>query len=354
MEKILVTPLVGMGDTLMTTPALRLIKSHIPDCHITYFTLSTSNYQLLKNNPYIDSLWYHPAKSMGFLKGPVHIVKNFFGKYSASLTFYPANRMAYNLFALLSGAPRRIGHRYLHADASQLNWVKNHTVREDPKLHCIEENVRLLSFLGISCEKEAIPKMEIYLTPGERKIGAAWREGLGSAKIIGVHAGTSTFKRQDKRRWPREHFAELIKRFPDCRFVLFGTKEEAQTNRYIASTVADKERVTVLDNRPLREAIAMIGKCDAFVTNDSGLMHIAAALEVPTLVFLGPTNPAYIYPWKTRHTIARTAIACSPCFYYSPKPLRCVANINFKCMRDLSVDMAEDGLMELLEQSGAA
>jgi heptosyltransferase-2 len=177
------------------------------------------------------------------------------------------------------------------------------------------------------------------------------RNRLGEGKIIGVHAGTSTFKNQDRRRWPKEHFAELIKRFPDCHFVLFGTKEEEATNQYIASTIADKKRVTVLDNRSLREAISIIGSCDAFVTNDSGLMHIAAAMNVPTLVFLGPTNPAYIYPWKVRHKILRTAIACSPCFYYSPRPLRCVANINFKCMSDLSVDMAEDGLMELLKSS---
>jgi heptosyltransferase-2 len=351
MEKILITPLVGMGDTLMTTPALRLIKSHIPDCHIAYFTLSASNYQLLKNNPFIDSLWYYPAKSLGFLKGPVHIVKNFFGKYSISLTFYPANRAAYNLFALLSGAPKRIGHRYLHADALQLNWVKNFTVREDPMLHCVEENVRLLSFLGISCEKDDIPKLEIFLTPEEQEKAEGLRNRLGDSKIIGVHTGTSTFKNQDKRRWPGEHFAELINRFPDCHFILFGTKEEEETNKYIASTVADKKRVTVLDNLPLREAIAAIGRCDAFVTNDSGLMHIAAAMNVPTLVFLGPTNPAYIYPWKVRHKILRTGIACSPCFYYSPKPLRCIKNINFRCMSDLTVDMAEDGLMELLKSS---
>jgi len=61
METILITPLVGMGDTLMTTPALRLLKQHRPDCHITYFTLSPANHELLKNNPFIDSLWYYPA-----------------------------------------------------------------------------------------------------------------------------------------------------------------------------------------------------------------------------------------------------------------------------------------------------
>jgi len=347
-DTILITPLVGMGDTLMTTPALRVLKQHRPDCHITYFTLSPANHELLKNNPFIDSLWYYPAKSVGFFKGPLHILKYFYGKFSTSLTFYPANRLAYNLFGLLSGAPLRIGHMYLNSNFSQGNWLKNKTIREDPALHCVEENVKLLSYLGISCEKKDIPAMEIFLSPEEKEKARCLREKFTGGTIVGVHAGTSTFKNQDKRRWPKEHFVQLINRFPDFQFVLFGTKEENETNSFIVSNVDKKDRVFVSNNFPLRETVAMIGGCNAFVSNDSGLMHIAAAMNVPTLVFLGPTNPAFIYPWKVRHKILRAGLPCSPCFYYSPKPLRCIANINFKCMSDITVDIAEDGLMELI------
>ena len=354
METILVTPLIGMGDTLMTTPALRLIKTRFPDWKLTYFTISHSNYELLKGNPFIDSLWYYPLKSAGILNGPLHILKNISGKYSTSLTFYPANRVAYNLFALLTGAKKRIGHNYLHRNLTQLNWLKNRTITEDPNAHCVEENIRLLSCLGITCEKNDIPPMEIFLTQQEMEAGRSFREGIGAVTVVGVHAGTSTFKNQSKRRWPKERFIELINRFPDYRFLLLGTKEEEDINRFIMSNAADEKHITLVGNRPLRETIAIIGQCDAFVSNDSGLMHIAAAMKIPTLALLGPTNPAFIYPWRTRHKLIRTGIECSPCYYYSPKPLSCVRHIDYRCMTEMSVETVEDGLMELMESKKKA
>jgi lipopolysaccharide heptosyltransferase II len=347
MEKIIITPLIGMGDTLMTTPALRLIKTRHPDWRITYSTISASNYELLKGNPYIDDLHYYPLKAAGIFNGPWHIFRRFFGKYSVSLTFYPSNRASYNLFALLTGAPRRIGHTYMHRNASQLNWLKDKTLREEPLKHCVEQNVSLLSFLGISCAKDEIPDLEIFLSHEEKRKGLEFRKNLSGEKVIGVHAGTSTFKNQDKRRWPKERFCELINRFSGHHFILFGTKEEEEVNLFIQSNVAQRERVTVVNDKPLREAIAIIGNCDAFVSNDSGLMHIAAAMKVPTLALLGPTNPAYIHPWKVPYRLARSGIECSPCYYYSPKPLTCPRKINYKCMQEIKVDMAEQGLKKL-------
>jgi ADP-heptose:LPS heptosyltransferase len=350
MERIIVTPLIGMGDTLMTTPALRLIKKHHPDWQVTYSTISASNYELLKENPYIDNLKYYPLKAAGLVNGPWHILSTFYGKYSISLTFYPSNRSSYSLFALLTGARRRIGHTYLHCNASQLNWLKNQTIREDPMLHCVEQNVRLLSFLGIQCLHDEIPSMEIFLTPEEKKQGLEFRKAIPGDKVIGIHAGTSTFKNQEKRRWPKECFSKLIDQIPSHHFILFGTKEEEEVNRFIQSNVSQNDRVTIVSDKPLREAIAIIENCDAFLSNDSGLMHIAAAMNVPTLALLGPTNPAFIHPWKTPHIPVRSGIECSPCYYYSPKPLTCVRNINYKCMADITVDMAQKGLMNLLEK----
>jgi ADP-heptose:LPS heptosyltransferase len=348
MEKIIVTPLIGMGDTLMTTPALRLIKKKHPDWHVTCSTISTSNYELLKGNPFIDELDYYPLKAAGFFKGLRHIFGTFFGNYSISLTFYPANRGSYNLFALLTGSRTRIGHTYLHCNFSQLNWLKNKTIREDPAAHCVEQNVRLLSFLDSTCNAAEIPSMDIFLTGEEKEKGLDFRRSLPEKKVVGIHAGTSTFKNQDKRRWSRENFARLINRFPGCHFILFGTKEELDVNRFIQSRADDQKSVSLLTDKPLRETIAIIGNCDGFVSNDSGLMHIAAAMQVPTVALLGPTNPAFIHPWKTPHRIVRSGIECSPCFYYSPKPLTCPRRIDYRCMAQITVDMARKALAELL------
>jgi heptosyltransferase-2 len=347
MERILVTPLIGMGDTLMTTPALRLLKTRHPDWHITYFTIGKSNYELLRNNPFIDSLIYYPLKSAGIIKGPRYLFKHCFKQCTTSLTFYPANRGAYNLFAVLSGAKIRIGHTYLHNSFSQLNWLKNRTIAENPQLHCVEENVRLLSFFDSAGEPDVIPGMDIFLTDAERASGRAYRTQFDSLPVIGIHAGTSTFKNQWKRRWPKEYFAQLIKRFPNYRFFLFGTQEEYDTNRYIAAS-ANAGQAIMVSNKSIRESAAIIGSCDAFVSNDSGLMHIAAAMQVPTVALLGPTNEAFIRPWNVNHRIAKTGISCSPCFYYSPKPMRCVKNIGFKCLSELSVDTVAGLVQELM------
>ncbi len=348
MEKILITPLIGMGDTLMTTPALRLLKTHFPDYHVTYCTISTANHEILKGNPYIDELMYYPLKAAGIFNGPLYVLKNFFGKYSISLTFYPSNRASYNLFALLSGARRRIGHTYLYRNISQLNWLKNETIHEDPTMHCVEENIHLLTFLGISCKKESIPAMEIFLTDEEKEQGREFRREMNRKKIIGIHAGTSTFKNQDKRRWPKDYFIELINRFPECRFLLFGTKEEEDVNQYILSKFSQSDRIGLIRDKPIRETIAIIGACDGFVSNDSGLMHVAAAMKVPTLALLGPTNPAFIYPWETQYFLARSGIECSPCYFYSPKSLTCIRHINYRCMSDLSVDVVQEKLHKLI------
>jgi heptosyltransferase-2 len=124
-------------------------------------------------------------------------------------------------------------------------------------------------------------------------------------------------------------------------------------NRFIQSQTQNASGVSLISDKPLRETIAIIGSCDAFVSNDSGLMHVAAAMKVPTVALLGPTNPAFIHPWKTSFKIVRSGIECSPCFYYSPKPLTCPRHIDYRCMAQISVDMVQKALTELLARSSS-
>jgi heptosyltransferase-2 len=212
---------------------------------------------------------------------------------------------------------------------------------EDPLTHCVVKNVRLLghidpSLAGID-NKEQIPAARIYLTDPEKAAGAAYRRTLGNGTVVGVHAGTSVFKGHAKRRWPGEKFASLIDSMPDVRFLLFGTAEDLDANSRIISLVKKTGQAVQVSSATVREAAAIFGGLDAFVTNDSGLMHVAAAMETPVAAILGPTNPAYISPWKVRHNIVRTGIPCSPCFYYSPKPLQCSLDGSFRCLTELPV-----------------
>lgn len=349
MEKIIITPLLGMGDTLMTTPALELLKTYHPNCSVTFFTFNEVNRLVMYNNPYIDTLWSYPIQATHFLKGLYHILKHFTFRYDTCLNFYPSNRNLYNLFALLTAARDRIGHTYQHVNFSQLNWLKNKTVHEDPEIHCVEENIRLLKFFNIEIPNTAtIPPLRIYLTESEKKTGAAIRKSIKAKQVVGVHVGTSTFKGAAKRRWPKDNFVKLINQLPDIHFILFGAYDEIQVNYYIQEQVKNSNQVTLLYDKTIRDVAAVIGTLDAFVSNDSGLMHMACAMQTPVVAILGPTNRKYIYPWTTKHEIVSLDLPCSPCFYYSPRPLQCSLNNSFQCIKELDSERVAHGLRKIL------
>lgn len=335
MEKILATPLMGMGDTLMTTPALQLIKENIPDCDITFFTFNRATRDILLNNPHIDHLLHYPIKAINFIPATLHVLTHFTFRYDTCINFYPSNRVQYNVFAFMTGAKNRIGHSYLKMNLSQMNWLKNNTVKEEYELHCVEENIRLLSFLDIKADMSKIPAMKIWLTDEEKEKGHTYVQNLNTGPIAGIHAGTSTFKNHAYRRWPKERFIEMIDQLPDIHFLLFGTLDEVDINREIQSAVKNKNQVTVVEGNTLREVAAIIGELDLFVSNDSGLMHIAAAMDTPVVEILGPTNKHFIYPWGAKHKVVRLDLPCSPCFFYSPKPLSCELNNSYKCLQKL-------------------
>jgi heptosyltransferase-2 len=89
-------------------------------------------------------------------------------------------------------------------------------------------------------------------------------------------------------------------------------------------------------------------RCDVFVSNDSSLMHVASALKLNVAAIIGPTNTNYIHPWKTGHRIITLNLDCSPCFFYSPRPLICSReDVKFKCIKELTVDMVYNAVGEL-------
>jgi len=343
--------MIGMGDVLMTTPALKILKKNLPDYAITYCTLNKGISSLLKNNPDIDNIVHYDFFGMKKMIELFRYIREQSFRHSHVLTFYPSNRIHYNVVSLLTGAPHRIGHQYLRMNISQGNWLKNRTIKEIDTLHCVEENVKLLSFFNISADLNTIPPMNITLDNSEIYTGAALKNSLSGDKYcIGVHAGTSILKGHIARRWPMEYFAETIRKIPEAHFLLFGTKEELEANKYILDNTP-KGQATFIADKSIREVASVIKACDCFLSNDSGLMHLAAAVETPVLSLIGPTNPAYIRPWGVRHKVLTANAPCSPCFIYSPKPLSCSENSKFHCLHDLQVDTVVDAIREFMKDS---
>jgi ADP-heptose:LPS heptosyltransferase len=348
-RKIIITPLIGLGDVLMTTPALELLKKNLPDTYVTYCTMNTGTYEVLRGNPHIDNLVCYPMLGPNKIAALWQLFRECTGRYRTSINFYPSNRLHYNLFSLLTFAPQRIGHTYLRMNFSQANWIKTRTIVEDDARHCVEENVALLPLLGIDpAAATPIPRLNLYLDDKEFAEGKAFRKIAGGRPLIGVHAGTSVFKGHGARRWPKERFAALVSELPDAHFVLFGTAEEEEANRYIIHATAAGHRVTFVNDKTIRQVAAITRACDFFISNDSGLMHVAAAVGTPVIAIIGPTNPAYIYPWGVEHKVITPATPCCHCFRYSPKPLCCTNAVPFECLTSISVESVAGAAKEFL------
>lgn len=348
MKKIIITPLIGLGDVLMSFPALELLKKRLPDSFVTYCAMNKGTYEVLKGNPHIDKLAYYPM--LGPHKGAAlfQLFSECAGRYSVAINFYPSNRIHYNLFSLFTLAPIRIGHSYLRMNFSQANWLKTHRVKEDDTLHCVEENVTLLPLLGIPVAAEPVPHMRLYLDKAECEEGVETRRQMTDLPLVGVHAGTSVFKGHAARRWAKERFAELIRAVPGAHFVLFGTAEEDEANRYILNAAKSTGRLTLVNDKTVRQVSALIRACDLFISNDSGLMHVSSAVGTPVIAIVGPTNPAYIHPWGVEHRVITAPTPCLHCFRYSPVPLRCTNTRPFECLTAITVDKVAEAAREFI------
>lgn len=346
-EKIIVIALPGIGDALMSTPMLRLLRVAKPDAEIHALVMFPATRDLLRANPNVDHVHYFDFINTSKAEGLFYLFNLRQHGYDVSINIYPQNRWQYNIFALLLGASRKLGIRYRLRDWRNLSWLCTDSFGEDDRLHCVEENVRLLQLLGIDHELDeaTLPPMEIHVQSKYEKFAESWlaERGLaGKHPLIGFHAGTALFKNHIKRRWAPEKFAELAIRLNKelgASVLLFGGPDDVDANETIRHIAGDA--IIEVKTKSIMESVAIMNHTDVFVSNDSSLMHIAGGLGLKTVAIFGPTNETYVHPWKTDYRIIQTGIDCRPCFRYSTRPLKCFRtdpSEHYLCVRAIEVE----------------
>ncbi|HWF43576.1 MAG TPA: glycosyltransferase family 9 protein [Candidatus Kapabacteria bacterium] len=356
-EKILLLALPGIGDALLATPMIELLRTAKPDAEIHAFIMFSSTREMYEHDPYIDRVHYYDFLNdtkAGALKFVSDLRRL---RFDISINIYPQNRREYNLIAFLIGAKRRLGIRYRRRDPQNLSWLNTTTLLENDLLHCVEQNVRLLTLLGIEhgLNEATLPALRLNVSNDHVAFADNWyhTHGLtGNELLIGFHAGTAQFKNHIHRRWAPEKFAELAIRLTDemgARVLLFGGPDDLDANRIILEKAGNK--IIPVETKSIMDSVAAMRRLKLFVSNDSALMHIAGALGLPTVAIFGPTNETYVHPWKTRYSVVQTGIECRPCFIYSPKPLTCYRTDpaeHFLCIRAIEVERVMEAVKELL------
>lgn len=352
--KILVNVLSGIGDALMFTPALVKLKEICPDSQIDALVMYKGVKDIYENLPEVSQIHYWDFLNKSKINSLIFVLR-LRNKYDVTINAYPSNRREYNLISLLSGSKQRAAVEYLRMDYQNFGFLNNIRVKEDDTLHNVEENVRLVEKL--TGEKIAnIPPLKFNIPDSAVQNADVYFEANKIDKdktVIGFHPGCSTLKNHDKRRWEPGKFSKLGEKLienHDALILVFGGPEEKSLKEKIISGINSKNILSV-DTNSLSETAAIMKRCDHFVTNDSSLMHVAAALQLNTTAIIGPTNTNYIHPWQTEYQIASLNLECSPCFYYSPKPLSCSReDVKFKCIKELSADFVYEMVSKKLSK----
>jgi len=340
-KKVLIFFSIGIGDVLMTTPALQSIQKLRQNYQIDALFMNKSVRDLFGRCGWFDQV--HLINFLGDSK--VESLKKIFKlraeKYDKSLMIFPANHYLYQLVTYSLGAKERFGHRYLEGALPDFQFLYNKYIVEDRSLHCVEENYRLFE----KCFETRLERdfsLNIPLGSEDRLFADdfAVKNRLTERKLIGVHAGCDVLKNMIHKRWSTENYGKLLKKIsleePKTLFLLFGGPAEYAMNEEIAAHIPDCS--LIVKNTTFLQSAAVMEKCNLFIANDSGLMHTSAALQLPVLAIFGPTNPVYLHPYRSEFEIVQKNFSCQPCFEYARKPLICNQQDKYKCIKQLTIE----------------
>lgn len=285
----------------MTTPALRALKETFPQSKLALLT-SSHGAHIVPYIPFIeqtfvyDAPWVKNKSKKRFLHIVNKIKKESFD-CAIIFTNFSQNPLPAALLTFLANIPEKIGYCRENPYELLTTWIPDNEPLFRIK-HGVERQLDLVASIGATTQNT-----HLYLSIDNESKKSLARK-LSKTKIdvkkplIIIHPGASEKKRQ----FSIDFFAEVSKRLLEKEYevVTTGTKEEKQLLTYIDRYTL--HQTTLLSNLSLGELIALIDRGNALISNNTGPVHIAAAMQTPVVVLYAATNPEHT-PWKVAHKI---------------------------------------------------
>ena len=325
-REILVRGTNWIGDAVMTLPAIAVIRKTWPQAQISVLAKPWVADIYGESND-VDRIlnFEDPGRHQG-PSGKIRLAGEI-RQYRFDMAILLQNAIEAAIIARLAGITIRAGY---NSDAR--GWLLTHSVCRTPairKIHQIDYYLEMVKALG--CDSSG-RNLHLDLRPDTRALADAWLTAPESKHqlIIGMAPGATY---GPAKRWPVDRFtavaAEIIRKYP-ATIILFGSKQDREITDSIAARIQG-HCLNLAGKTSVREVMALISRCHAFITNDSGLMHVAGALNVPTIAIFGSTNPITTSPPGKRNIIIRKPVDCSPC-------LKTVCPTDFRCMNLIGVN----------------
>ncbi len=341
-QRILVRATNWVGDAVMSLPALEALRARFPRAEI-----------VLVSKPWVSEIyWHHPAVNRQIIYKPQSEHRGARGlwrfaqelkaeQFDAAILLQNAFHAAW--MAYLARIPVRIGYArdgrsFLLDDAIEPPLPAAYG-------HQASYYLQLLFRAGVIDKPRPVEEIRVYLTDPELQWAAKKLDNLGLSGprfLIGLSPGAAF---GPAKRWMPERFASLADRLTgalNADVLIFGSPEERPLAEEIARAMHHTPTVVAGDTS-LRQLLALMAQCRLIVTNDSGPMHLAAALGVPLVAIFGSTDERATGPVGTRLRIVSRRVECSPCGLRQ-------CPIDFRCMRSLSVEEVFKATLQLVKQ----
>ena len=320
-ERILVFAYHGLGNFIMFTPALKLLRERYPAARIDLQVgNNTGCEEVLAGSALFDNIYNLPI-SAGVRAWLARAKAVRDTRYDLTINEFHSHSWPLALLIAASGAPFRLGHVTSPGWSrrfSRYSFVFNLPLKMREDEHEIERYIDLMAEAGARAVAPSAAATFIHLTDEDRAFARRFLEGgAGSMArtIIGFQPGTSPAMRW--KQWPIERYREVIGRVladrPDSQIVLFGSASEEAMIREVAAGLSGRISLAA-GKTSVKQVAALIEQCDLLVCNDSGLMHAAVAVGTPVAAIYGPTDFRRTAPLGDRHIVIRHQLPCSPCF----------------------------------------
>ena len=337
-DKILIRGTNWIGDAILTLPAVNSIRATYPQAHIgmlvkpwvadIYRIFAAVDEVIIYENKFDTPLGV-------FRLARILKEKNF----DAAILLQNAIEAA--IISLAARISLRAGY---DSDARGLLLTHRvHRTEEIKEVHQIDYYLKMVKALGcVPVDREM--HLEVKINPLDAQ-DILRKFILDTEKtIIGIAPGATY---GPAKRWLPDRFAALADKLNEhlaSQVIILGGKADLEVAQEV-QRLAQTKIINLAGKTTLRESIYLISQCHLFISNDSGLMHIAGALNIPTVAIFGSTNPVTTSPVGNKSIIVRKEVSCSPC-------LKETCPTDFRCMKQISVEdvfTAAQNLMRLAE-----
>ena len=309
-KQILVLRFRFIGDTILTIPFLRNLRRAEPEAHITWM-IAPGDAEIVRGIPYVDELlvWDpakgNPAGPHRSLGGKFNFVRGLRRRHFDQ-AYVLKRSLASAVLARLSGAPRRVGFDTEHRGALLTTKV--------PYRHDRHEVQNFLDVLRADGMAVTDDHLEVWLDDTDRAFATDFLTKHGvqpGEKMVGLHP----FAANKPRAWHEDDFAAVanaVQTKYGARILIFGGPGDRDLAAKLQRAISPAP-VMAVGETTVRQSMALVARCALLVCNDSGVMHVGAALNIPLVALFGPQSPKKFGPWSQNCRVIYHKFPCSPC-----------------------------------------